>query len=111
MEIEISKILTDLESFSPVTGSVAQYGENAAAYTWSNALDFVKLNEIFEPSQDDYVREFFQSFGAWSKEELLKMPHLELQAMLLQHIVLEFEDNGEDFATDSDGRVWFYVGH
>ena len=99
MKIDITDLISeDLGMFS---GSAAELGDNAGQITWRNALEYVTGNPIVPNA--DAARDYFESFGAWSADELKAMSDQEINALALQFIagdVREIEgkcadDNGE----------------
>lgn len=108
MEINITKLKNAIEGgIAPVYGSIAQYGPNAAEYTWNNALEAAVEHELFPTESDDYAREFFQDFGAWSRDELGKMSHFELVALTIQHVAGELSDGDASGSIFQDGDDWY----
>lgn len=101
------------------SGSVAELGENAGEITWNNALDESKKTPLLDSVGCIKAREYFEDFGAWSKEELAAMTDTEINALTLQYIsgdIRELESydisevSGNIFKGD-DNQFYFYMGH
>jgi hypothetical protein len=99
MELNITDIINNIDSFSGCYGSIAQFGNNAASYTWNNACDWAMNQPLKDQEHYNTLRNYFQSFGAWSKDELIKMDAVELGALLLQYILACHQEESPDFDT------------
>lgn len=111
MEIEITKMVEDSNTMPTLSGSAMELGDNAGAITWNNCLSYAKEHPILKIEQIQNAKNYFKSFGAWSKEEIEKWSELEVQALTIQFIAgnireLEKFETFEDYLKASnDGQV------
>ena len=120
VEINITHLMNP-ESFPAhyYSGSVAELGDEAGRITWNNSLERVRDEPIIPKEALPEVRNYFSTFGAWSKDEIDSWDESEVQALALQFIAgsireLEAyptyeeyqEANGQIFK-DEDGQ--FYI--
>ena len=112
MEIDITALLTNENEpdISEITGSVAQLGNDAASITWNKAKELANRFKL-SSEEKQACRDYFRTFGAWSKEELTEMSDQEITALFLQHVSLEYKENPEDGRIfNSDDRFYIYIG-
>ncbi len=90
------------------SASRAEYGENAARITWSNALraewQLLKTNE-----QREAFRGFVRSSGGWSAEEIAAWDDKELNALCVQWVsgdIREVPGVSEGDWTDEEWKIY-----
>jgi hypothetical protein len=112
MELDVTHMMDAIEDSPPLVGSIAQYGKDAAAYTWNNSKAFAKEHALLQTDeQRDEARAHFKSYGAWSDEEIEAWSEEELQAITCQevaHQISEMEryDTPEEYREASEqGQV------
>ena len=102
MKIDITDLISeDLGMFS---GSVMELGDNAGRITWCNALEYVAEKQIVPDA--DTAREYFESFGAWTEEELKAMTDTEINALALQFIAGDVREIEDKCANDNGEIDW-----
>lgn len=69
-----------------ISGSIAEHGPYAGQITWANACASAALIDPLTPEQAWDLREYYQTFGAWDREEIDSWPEPYLRAMLAQEI-------------------------
>ena len=100
MKVEVTALLAeDLGMFS---GSVFELGDNAGLITWTNAMQYAESAAIIPDA--NAAREFFESFGAWSADELKEMTDQEVNALALQFIAGDLREI-EDLCADENGDI------
>lgn len=111
MEIDVTEIIENFSDYYECSGSVAEFGNGAAIFTWNNSLR-MSQGKTYAPIEK--LIEHFRDYGAWTLEELKSWPNEDLQALFLQDVVSTFKDNpelqeGRIFLGD-DNKYYFYIG-
>lgn len=84
MELKITHIAKlDLKQYA---GSCAELGDGAGIDTWDNALEDNALIPLTTEEDLEYARDYFRTFGAWSREELAAMSDDAIRALTLQFV-------------------------
>lgn len=91
MEINITK-LVDLGDFAHFSASRAELGDNAAAETWSNAIDQAKARRILKPAEREAFRDYARDFGAWDDDEISAWSAYECDALLIQMVAGDMQE-------------------
>lgn len=95
------------------SASVAEIGENAAAYTWraaiDDALDYLMLDT---DDKRDAFKAYIIGFGAWTHEEIEAWTNIELNALFIQFVAGSMRDTDTDCHNifENDDRFYYYIG-
>ena len=81
------------------SGSVAELGEHAGAFTWATAQCVAQNLPPLTDDEADGLRDYFSTFGAWTDEEIAGFSHLTLLAMALQDVAASARTWGLNCAT------------
>ncbi len=109
MEINITKYIKN-QSSQPVYGSVAQYGEDAAAYTFGNAVAVAAGCDLLDTQEKvDQFKAYVKNTGGWTREEIEAWSHNELVGLFIQFIEADISENGDidERAEDAEGCETF----
>jgi hypothetical protein len=117
MELNITAMMEAVEDSPPLVGSIAQYGPDAARYTWNNSKAFAKDHALLKTDDErDAARAHFKDYGAWSEEEIAAWSEEDLQAITCQEVAhqlseLKMFDSEEGYREASEagqvsGRVY-----
>ena len=112
-EYNVSRVAE--EEIELLSGSVAELGDGAAQFTWSNCLECAEnFGDSLALDYND-ARNHFAEYGAWEREEIDAWSERELQALVIQEAAsgLREMESGEDTGriyVDDDGAVWLYLG-
>lgn len=132
MEIDITT-LSEMNAFD-LSHSIAEGGENAGRNTWENSKAEAKRHPILNtPEKLAAMREFAESSGGWTREEIADWPDSEVNALFLQWIAGDCRELGADSLADidweeaeelqhegqaasnlfkgTDGKIYFYLGY
>lgn len=92
MELEITHMIKNSEAMPHLSGSIAELGENAAKYTWTNAQAYAQEKPLLKTEDEiKQARNYLLSLGAsWTEEELA--PESEVQALVVQLIAGEIRE-------------------
>jgi hypothetical protein len=131
MEIDITRFFHDAAPMD-YSASIAEIGECAGRATWHAAVDDSADFMLLDTDEKrEAARDFFKEFGAWTDEEIEAWSDVEVNALMLQFIASEmrtdnltpdmddnqwsaYEENdnlGHRIYRDTDGNVYFYIGH
>ena len=96
------------------SASVAEIGENAAAYTWRAAIDD-SLDYLMLDTDDkrDTFKTYISGFGAWSDDEIAAWSDKEINALFIQFVsgaMRDPESECPDIFEGNDGRFYYYIG-
>lgn len=137
MELDITDFLLEADPFE-FSASRAERGINAGPETWANAKREASTSPLVtEPGHLELVRDWFGEFGAWDDGERAAWSADDINALLIQFIsgdIREAESlcpsddgtgvdwdeyqllseqgtvSGRMYKSDSDDRIYFYVG-
>lgn len=129
MELDVTTMMDAINDSPPLVGSIAQYGKDAARYTWNNSKAFAKEHALLKTDEErDEARAHFRSYGAWDDEEIAAWSEEELQAIVCQEVAhqiseLDMFDTTEEYQEaaergtvsgrlypGTDGRWYCYFG-
>lgn len=108
MELDVTSMMDAVEDSPPLVGSIAQYGPDAARYTWNNSKAFARENALLKTDEErDAARDHFKEYGAWSEEEIAAWSEEDLQAITCQEVAhqiseLEMFDSEEEYREASE---------
>lgn len=130
MYLDISHLIDS--DFQPemCSGSIMELGDNAGRITWENSKrESAARPLLVGDEQIQGARDYFATFGAWTREEIDGWDAGEVNALALQFVagdIREMEDCAEDYADyqkqseagrlrgcihrDDDGKWYFYLG-
>lgn len=134
MDVDITHIFNNVDP-ARYSASQAELGPDAGSLTWARAQDRVRFipPPPLPSSAIPAFRAFLLASGGWSREEILAMTDLDVQALFLQWVCadmrearLDSSSSGADWERyeidamdghvpgniwrDDDGRVYFYIG-
>ncbi len=101
-EIDVS--LLDGEDCGLLSGSQFELGPDAGKITWTNCLALAVDNPLVTDANRQDIRDHFDEYGAWEREEIEAWSDLDLSAMVWQEGaagVRELDDHGVE-----DGRIY-----
>lgn len=130
MEINITRFFNEA-THSDYSASRAEKGEDAGSTTWRAAKDAVSTYLLLDTqAKVDALRDHARGFGAWDDEDIDKWTAQECNALLLQFIsgdiravpdmetgswdwdqYQESERAGNLYRSDTDGEIYYYLGH
>ena len=85
-----------------MSGSISKLGSDAAKFTWNNSLE-ASDGELLNSEEDcQETRDWLQSFGAWSDDEINSWTKTELEAFILQHSASEINEMIDIYERDYD---------
>ena len=115
------------EEIEQLSGSRAELGDDASQITWRNCLDAAsRIGAALGLDYDD-VRDHFDTYGAWDRDEIDAWTDRELQALVIQEAAaklreLEAMDASEPDTYDrnteagnlyldlENEKAWLYLG-
>jgi hypothetical protein len=87
LEIDVTRYLGDDHDLMDYSSSVAESGQNAAKFTWENALAEANDHPLVTKDEElEYVRRWLLDWGAWDQKEVDAMSDKEVNALLLQFV-------------------------
>ena len=93
MELNVTRMVGNIDDSPPLVGSIAQYGPNAAKMTWDNSKNYARENPLLATDDErDAAREHFGDYGAWSAEEIAAWSEEELQAITAQEVAHQISE-------------------
>ena len=98
MELLIPQFIIDEPQ--AYSASAAEVGQDAGAYTWSNALDDVDQIPLTTGQVED-LKDYFDSFGAW--EDIYRWSDEDITALTIQEMAHRYR---EYIAGADDGLVY-----
>tara|TARA_R110002126_G_scaffold62991_11_gene161806 strand:+ start:1108 stop:1533 length:426 start_codon:yes stop_codon:yes gene_type:complete len=104
MTIDITKHWMDSNHWL-ISNSVANLGNEAAAQTWAKAVEASELHPIITKDNEDEVKDYLRSFGAWSDEEIDGYSQTELGAFIYQEVSAEHNRIHEGEHMGDDGEI------
>jgi len=114
VEINITEFYNN-ENPHNFSGSVSTHGENVALDTWNAAKDGPLLLDTMEKLQA--MRDWAKSSGGWDSDEIAAWNNLELNALFIQLVSAEMEEETQDGHWESglifrgdDEQVYIYLG-
>lgn len=129
MDIDITFMINDANRMPELSGNQLELGDNAGKITWDNSLDYAKtFIPLKTPEEIKNAKKYFQSFGAWSEDEINQWNDHETNALLIQLIagdIREYSsfDTYENYLIEAekgsvssnifrgdDNKFYFYVG-
>lgn len=84
------------ECMMDYSASWAEIGANAGQATWQASVDNAPDWNFIPSDQFDYFKDWVQSSGGWSREEIDAWCDAELQALCLQWIASDARNIGAD---------------
>lgn len=84
------------ECMRDYSASVAEIGANAATYTWQVCIENASEWNFIPADQFDYFKDWVQSSGGWTREEIDAWSETELQALCMQWIAADVRELGAD---------------
>ena len=99
-EFDVSE-LVESQDCGLLSGSVMELGENAGRITWGNCLELASEIGLVNQDNAEEIRDYFEGYGAWEREEIDTWSLQELTAICLQ----EAASNVREFQ-DSCGSSW-----
>jgi hypothetical protein len=130
MELDITHMVEQSDDMATLSGSAAEWGQNAGQFTWNNSKNYGMIHPLLKTDADrDEARKYFAEFGAWTREEIAAWSEDELQGIVCQEIAanireMDVADSYEDYQALSeagtlsgriyrgdDGRWYFYLGN
>lgn len=84
------------ECMRDYSASVAEIGHDAGPATWGACVDNAPDWNFIPADQFGYFRDWVQSSGGWTREEINGWSEAELQALCLQWIAGDARDCGAD---------------
>jgi len=94
-----------------LSGSRMEHGNNAAQFTWNNAIAEAKKNTLFKtPEEIENAREYFLDFGAWNLEDLTDevVQGLGIQEVARAIRTEESEEEGSGKLYGYHDNEWYY---
>lgn len=129
MEIDVTRMVEDADEMPMLSGSIAELGQNAGQFTWSNSVEYGKDQPLLKTDDArDAARAHFAEYGAWSREEIAAWSDEELQGITCQDVAaaireMEIADTYEEYVAlcergtcsgrlykGDNGRWYFYLG-
>ncbi len=99
--VDITRFL-QTECMRDYSASIAEIGADAARDTWNACTDNAPDWAFIPPDEFDYFRDWVQSSGGWTREEIDAWSDNELQALCLQWIAADVRECG----LDKPGADW-----
>ena len=91
----VSEMFSTIEPWD-VSNSVANLGPNAARLTWENAVCVAKTHRTWLTTSlgdaSDCMRDWAESTGAWSDDEIAAASDIECLALFVQNVASELRD-------------------
>jgi hypothetical protein len=122
MELDVTPLFADkLESWT-ISNSVANLGDNAGQITWRNALAAAEEYPLATEDNQEELRSYFKSFGAWEASEIYDWTLQVLSAVCWQMAAadcnenwIDLEELPEESPEDSqiyqhEGKFFMYFG-
>lgn len=122
MELDVTPLFADkLESWT-ISNSVANLGDNAGQITWQNALVAAEEYPLATQENQEELRSYFKSFGAWEASEIESWTLQELSALCWQLAAADCNENWIDLdeipeqSTENsqiyhhEGKFFMYLG-
>jgi len=128
-ELNVTHMVESADDYPPMSASVAELGNDAAAITWRNAKAYAASRPLLTNDADrDDARQWLKGFGAWEPAEIAAWSDNELNALIVQFVAgdireLEAFDSFEDYQKAAeagtaggrlykadDGQFYFYMG-
>lgn len=99
IEFDVTR-LVESEDCGLLSGSQAELGCNAGTITWQNCLSMAADGDMQPITEDnaEEIRDYFDDYGAWDREEIDSWTITELNALCIQEAasnIREFEDHCE----------------
>jgi hypothetical protein len=129
MEIDVTHMVEDEDTMPTLSGSRAEWGDNAGTFTWNNSKEYGKQRPLLTTDEmRDAARSHFREYGAWSEDEIAAWSEDDLQAITCQDVAaaireMESADDYEDYVKGCEqgtyssrlfrgdnGRWYFYLG-
>jgi hypothetical protein len=94
MEININEFVQEWQgAWMDFSASAMEIGNDASQATWTAAKEAAEALPILKTTdQLNAAIDYFEGFGAWSREELDAMTDQEVNALLIQFIAGEFRE-------------------
>jgi hypothetical protein len=124
MELNVTPLFADKLDFYMISNSVANLGSDAAKITWENALEAADQFPLATDKNQQELRDYFKSYGAWDAQEVASWSLRELSALCWQEAAADVSDNwadleelpdsgeieGSKIFCPSDGKFYMYFG-
>lgn len=129
MQLNVTHMVHDSDDMPNLSGSRAELGQNAGQITWGNSVAYGQKHPLLTTGDmRDAARSYFQSFGAWSEEQIAAWSEDDLQGVMCQDVASAIRemtacDSMEDYQKrceagqcsgnlyrGDDGLWYFYVG-
>lgn len=96
MELDVTPLFADkLESWT-ISNSVWNLGDNAGRITWQNALAAAEKYPLANKENQEELRSYFKSFGAWEASEIDDWTLQVLSAVCWQMAAADCNENWID---------------
>lgn len=96
MELDVTPLFADkLESWT-ISNSVANLGDNAGQITWENALIAAEQYPLATEENQEELRSYFKSFGAWEASQIQAWSLQGLSALCWQMAAADCNDHWID---------------
>lgn len=98
MHINITQFFQTANPFE-LSGSVAEYGQNAEKITWQNALAHAGANPAMLDTEEklEAFRDHVRGFGAWDDSEIEAWTSQECEALFCQLIAGDMREAGLEY--------------
>lgn len=98
---------------SLLSGSAHELGNQAARITWENSLQLASDHPCITDDNRDAIRDYFASYGAWSRDEIAGWSDADLGALLYQEGASQMRELDEEaggswdryYQLASEGRI------
>jgi hypothetical protein len=107
-ELNVTKIFKH-PNLHDAYGSEATHGPGAANLTWLAAIRIAKEVGLYSDSDNQLIREYLSTLGAWSKDEILSFDNITLAAFVVQLTMASIDENN-DRLFESDCEYYLYLG-
>jgi hypothetical protein len=105
MELNVTQMIEVINDSPPLVGSIAQYGQGAAAMTWNNSKAFGQEYPLLKTDEErEAARDHFRSYGAWDDAEIDAWSDEELQGITCQEVAHQISEL-DMFATEEEYRA------
>lgn len=128
-EIDVTHMVEDCDNMVSLSGSRAEWGQDAGKFTWNNSVEYGKERPLLTTEDErDEARQHFREYGAWSEDEIAAWSEDELQGITCQDVAAAIREmeSAEDYADyvkgcergtysshlykGDNGRWYFYLG-
>ena len=96
MELNVTPLFADKLDFYMISNSVANLGSDAGEITWQNALEAADQFPLATEKNQQELRDYFKTYGAWDAEEIASWSLRELSALCWQEAAADLNEHWAD---------------